>query len=69
MDAETFKGQWPRIKDSVQQGFSKLSDSDVGSVGGSLERLIDSVQERYDLEESGAREKVMNWLEKEWGTK
>ena len=47
MDANILKGKWLQLKGSVREKWGQLTDDDVDKVGGSAERLVGLIQERY----------------------
>ena len=62
MDANILKGKWLQLKGSVREKWGELTDDDVDKVGGSLERLIGTIQERYGYQKQEAEEEVDAFL-------
>ena len=62
MDANILKGKWLQIKGSVREKWGQLTDDDVDTVGGSAERLVGKIQERYGYAKQQAEDEVDAWL-------
>ena len=68
MDANILKGKWLQLKGSVREKWGELTDDDVDKVGGSLERLIGTIQERYGYQKQEAEEEVDAFLARHGST-
>ena len=62
MDANILKGKWLQVKGSVREKWGQLTDDDVDKVGGSVERLIGTIQERYGYQKQQAEKEVDAFL-------
>jgi uncharacterized protein YjbJ (UPF0337 family) len=62
MDANILKGKWLQLKGSVREKWGQLTDDDVDKVGGSTERLVGLIQERYGYAKQQAEAEVDSWL-------
>lgn len=62
MDANILKGKWLQLKGSVREKWGQLTDDDVDKVGGSTERLVGLIQERYGYAQQQAEAEVDSWL-------
>jgi uncharacterized protein YjbJ (UPF0337 family) len=47
MNKATLAGEWNILKGKVKQQWSKLTDDDLGIIGGNVEELIGRVQKAY----------------------
>ena len=47
MNDDIFKGQWKQIKGVAKQAWGELTDDDLVKVGGSAERMVGVLQEKY----------------------
>jgi len=68
VDANILKGKWLQLKGSVREKWGELTDDDVDKVGGSLERLIGTIQERYGYQKQEAEEEVDAFLARHGST-
>ena len=62
MDANILKGKWLQLKGSVREKWGQLTDDDVDKVGGSVERLVGLIQERYGYAKQQAEAEVDSFL-------
>jgi uncharacterized protein YjbJ (UPF0337 family) len=62
MDANILKGKWLQLKGSVREKWGQLTDDDVDKVGGSVERLVGTIQERYGYAKQQAEDEVDAFL-------
>jgi uncharacterized protein YjbJ (UPF0337 family) len=62
VDANILKGKWHQLKGSVREKWGELTDDDVDKVGGSVERLIGTIQERYGYQKQEAEKEVDAFL-------
>jgi len=62
VDANILKGKWLQVKGSVREKWGQLTDDDVDKVGGSVERLIGTIQERYGYQKQQAEKEVDAFL-------
>jgi len=62
MDANILKGKWLQLKGRVREKWGQLTDDDVDKVGGSVERLVGLIQERYGYAKQQAEAEVDSFL-------
>jgi uncharacterized protein YjbJ (UPF0337 family) len=62
MDANILKGKWLQLKGRVREKWGQLTDDDVDRVGGSVERLVGLIQERYGYAKQQAEAEVDSFL-------
>ena len=62
MDANILKGKWLQLKGSIREKWGQLTDDDVDKVGGSVERLVGTIQERYGYARQKAEDEVDAFL-------
>jgi uncharacterized protein YjbJ (UPF0337 family) len=62
MDANILKGKWLQLKGSIREKWGQLTDDDVDKVGGSVERLVGLIQERYGYAKQQAEAEVDSFL-------
>ena len=58
MDANILKGKWLQLKGGIREKWGQLTDDDVDKVGGSVERLVGLIQERYGYAKQRAEDEV-----------
>jgi uncharacterized protein YjbJ (UPF0337 family) len=63
MNWEQIQGKWAQLKGKARQQWSKLTDDDLEYIGGTKDRFIGKIQERYGFEKERAQRDVENWLE------
>lgn len=47
MNEDILKGQWKQVQGDVRKNFGKLTDDDMEQIGGSVDKLMGKIQERY----------------------
>ncbi len=47
MNNDIFQGKWKQLRGQVRNWWGKLTDDDVEKVGGSYDKLIGLLQEKY----------------------
>jgi uncharacterized protein YjbJ (UPF0337 family) len=57
VNAEQLEGQWMQFKGDLKQTWGKLTDSDLEEIGGSYDKFVGKVQERY----GDRKNELMNW--------
>jgi len=62
MNTDILKGKWLQLKGSVREKWGQLTDDDVDKVGGSVERLVGLIQERYGYAKQQAEAEVDSFL-------
>ena len=62
MDANILKGKWLQLKGSIREKWGQLTDDDVDRVGGSVDRLVGLIQEKYGYAKQQAEDEVDSFL-------
>ena len=62
MDANILKGKWMQLKGNVREKWGDLTDDDVDRVGGSVEKLVGVIQERYGYAKQQAEAEVDSFI-------
>ena len=62
MNADVMSGSWDQMRTEVRRRWSKLSDQDLSSVKGEVDRLVDAVQDKYGYSRRKAREQVSRFV-------
>lgn len=52
---------WRQFRGEVQNAWPDLSDDDLAYIGGGREKLINKLQERYNLSKVEATHEVNRW--------
>ena len=47
MNADTLKGQWKQLMGAVKAQWGRLTDDDLTTIDGDLDRLLGRIQELY----------------------
>ena len=58
MSEDTLKGKWRQLTGRVRQQWGDLTDDDIERIGGSTDRLVGAIQERYGKTKEAARKEV-----------
>lgn len=61
MNWDQIEGKWKQFKGSVRQQWGKLTDDDLAAIGGSREKFIGKLQERYGLARDEAQRRADEW--------
>lgn len=64
MNADVATGRWNQIRGNVQQKWGRLTDSDLDTTQGQIDKLIGLVQERYGFSAAKARRDVTRFLDR-----
>ena len=56
MNNDIFQGKWKQLRGQVRGWWGKLTDDDVEKVGGSYDKLIGLLQEKYGYTKQQAEE-------------
>ena len=64
MNADQLKGKWMRFKGELKQKWGKITDDDLQQIGGSYDRFVGKVQERYGDKKSELMKWADAWHEK-----
>ena len=59
MNADQLKGKWMQFKGELKQQWGKFTDDDLQQIGGSYDRFVGKVQERYGDKKS----ELMKWAD------
>jgi len=62
MHSDVFRGHWTQLKGDIKMRWGRLTDDDLESVDGAIEKLEGRLQERYGW----AKEQVVRELDV-WG--
>jgi uncharacterized protein YjbJ (UPF0337 family) len=61
MNADVFKGQWKQLKGDIKMRWNKLTDDDLESIDGAMEKLEGRLQERYGWEKERVASEIATW--------
>ena len=71
MNKDILQGKWNQIKGGLRKRWGKLTDNDLESIHGDMEKFIGVVQERYGYKreqaEREAHSMIDAWLQKRRG--
>jgi uncharacterized protein YjbJ (UPF0337 family) len=62
MNWDEIGGKWMQLKGSVKQKWAKFTDDDLDYVGGTRDRLIGRLQEKYGMTRAEAEGQVEEWF-------
>jgi uncharacterized protein YjbJ (UPF0337 family) len=55
---DPFTGQWEQLRPQLRSWFDRLTEADVGQIGGQKDRLVSLVQQRYGYTRERAQQEV-----------
>jgi uncharacterized protein YjbJ (UPF0337 family) len=62
MNWDQIEGKWKQFKGSVKQQWGKVTDDDLDYIGGSRDKFVGKLQERYGLAKEDAERATDEWL-------
>jgi uncharacterized protein YjbJ (UPF0337 family) len=64
VNEDILKGKWKKMRGQAKQWWGRLTDDDLDRIGGSLDELAGTLQERYGY----AREEAEDEIQRRLGT-
>jgi uncharacterized protein YjbJ (UPF0337 family) len=64
MNWQQIEGKWDQVKGDVKTKWAKLTEDDLKFVGGSRDRLVGKINERYGVIKEQAMKDVDEWVTK-----
>lgn len=61
MNADQLKEKWMQFKGELKQQWDKFTDDDLQQIGGSFDRFVGKVQERYGYGDK--KRELMKWAD------
>jgi uncharacterized protein YjbJ (UPF0337 family) len=61
MNWDTIEGKWKDVKGTLRQKWAKFTDDDVEYIGGSKDRFLGRLQERYGYSKDEAQRHLEEW--------
>ena len=61
MDWNVVEGKWKQLKGKAREEWGDLTDDDLEQIGGSKDRLVGKLQERYGYAKDDAERRVDEW--------
>ena len=61
MDWNVVEGKWKQLKGRAREEWGDLTDDDLEQIGGSKDRLVGKLQERYGYAKDDAERRVDEW--------
>jgi len=62
MNWDQVAGQWKQLTGSIKQEWGKLTDDDLDYIGGTKDRLVGRLQQKYGLAREEADRRADDWL-------
>ncbi|MBV8809102.1 MAG: CsbD family protein [Acidobacteriaceae bacterium] len=63
MNWDQLEGKWKQLTGSAKQKWAKLTDDDLTFIGGSKDKFVGRLQERYGISKEQALEEADAWLQ------
>ena len=61
MNWDQIEGKWTQMKGEVRRKWGKLTDDDLEIIGGSKDKLVGRIQERYGIAKEVAEKQLDEW--------
>jgi uncharacterized protein YjbJ (UPF0337 family) len=61
MNSDVFRGHWPQLKGDIKMRWGRLTDDDLESVDGAIDKLERRLQERYGWAKEQAVRELDIW--------
>lgn len=61
MNMDIFKGQWKQLRGDIKMRWGRLTDDDLDSVDGAMDKLEGRLQERYGWGKEQAKQEIESW--------
>ncbi|MFO7942593.1 MAG: CsbD family protein [Bacillota bacterium] len=58
MNKDVFKGKWNQLQGEIKKRWGKITDDDLKSIEGDIQKLIGKLQERYGMTKEEAEEAI-----------
>ena len=58
MNADILKGKWKQIRGQAKQWWGNLTDDDLDTIDGNLDKLVGALQERYGYAKDQAQAEI-----------
>jgi len=62
MDWDEMSAKWMQFKGSVKQQWAKFTDDDLDYIGGTRDRLVGRLQEKYGVSQEEAERRADEWF-------
>ena len=62
MNWDQIEGKWKQMMGAAKQKWGKLTDDDLDYIGGSRDRFVGRLQERYGVAKEEAQTQADEWL-------
>lgn len=62
MNWDQIEGKWRQARGAVKQKWGKLTDDDLAFIGGSKDKFVGRLQERYGLNKEQAQNQIDEWV-------
>lgn len=63
METKALEEKWARLREEIQERWSKLTNADLDQIQGQREQLEDALRERYGYSKQRAQEEVDDFME------
>jgi uncharacterized protein YjbJ (UPF0337 family) len=64
MNWTELEGKWEKLKGEAKVQWNKFTEEDLKSIGGKLDRLTQTVADRYGVKKEQAQKEVDEWANK-----
>jgi uncharacterized protein YjbJ (UPF0337 family) len=61
MDSDVFRGHWQQLKGDIKMRWVRLTDDDLDSINGAIDKLEGRLQERYGWGKEQAVRELEAW--------
>ena len=61
MNSDVFRGHWKKLKGDIKMRWARLTDDDLESIDGAVDKLEGRLQERYGWSKEQAVRELETW--------
>jgi len=58
MNVDILQGKWKQMKGEVKQWWGKMTDDEIDQIGGSYDKLVGKLQEKYGYTRDQAEKEI-----------
>ncbi len=58
MNSDVLEGKWKQVQGELKNWWGRLTDDDLTQIGGSKDKLIGKIQERYGYDRARAEKEI-----------
>lgn len=64
MPHQTLRDQWDSLKSEIMDIWGRLEEKDLEAIAGDADRLVTTIERRYDISRADAERQFRDWINK-----